>query len=85
MTGTESMEKQRLTRLAGLGSFGAAAAHLALYGLIIYITRPTPTGGMNASMATLTWLALGGVFGALIAAHVLYGRVLLSYATRTRA
>ena len=36
----------KIARLAGLGAFGACAAFVALYLLIAYISRHTPTGGM---------------------------------------
>jgi len=67
----------RIARFAGLGAFAACAGLLALYALLIYVTMPTRTGGMNLATAAVTWIALGGLFVALIAVHVVLGRQLL--------
>jgi hypothetical protein len=66
-----------LPRLAGLGAFAAAAGILALFALFVWLTRPDATGGMNWSTSWVTWIAVGGVVAALVAVHVVYGRILL--------
>jgi hypothetical protein len=70
----------RIARLAGLGAFTACAGFALLYALLLYVTRPTPRGGIDPTNAVVTWIALGGVFAALIGAHVLIGRRLLEVA-----
>jgi hypothetical protein len=67
----------RIARLAGLGAFGACAGLVALFLLIAYAARPTPTGGINMATAAVTWISLGGLFAALIGVHVLIGKRLL--------
>jgi hypothetical protein len=67
----------RIARLAGLGAFGACAGLLALFLLLAYVSRPTPTGGINLATAAVTWISLGGLFAALIAVHVVIARQLL--------
>ena len=69
-----------VARLAGLGAFGACAGFLALYLLLIFVTRPSRTGGIDATLAVVTWIALGGLFFTLIAVHVVIGRRLLRLA-----
>jgi hypothetical protein len=68
----------KVSRLAGLGAFAAGFALALLYLLLIYLTRPTARGGIDLTNAIVTWIALGGVFAALIGAHVLIGRRLLA-------
>ena len=70
----------KVARLAGLGAFAACAGFALLYLLLIYLTRPTARGGIDSINAVVTWIALGGVFAALIGAHVLIGRRLLELA-----
>ncbi len=70
----------KVARLAGLGAFAACAGLAVLYLLLIYLTRPTARGGIDSINAVVTWIALGGVFAALIGAHVLIGRRLLELA-----
>jgi hypothetical protein len=70
----------KIARLAGLGAFSAGAGFALLYLLLIYLTRPTARGGIDSINAVVTWIALGGVFAALIGAHVLIGRRLLELA-----
>jgi hypothetical protein len=70
----------KIARLVGLGAFAACAGLLVLYLLLVYITRPTARGGIDTINAVVTWIALGGVFAALIGAHVVIGRRLLGMA-----
>ena len=67
----------KIARLAGLGAFGACAGLLALYLLLVFVTRPARTGGIDIVNAAVAWIALGGLFLALIAVHVVIGRQLL--------
>ena len=70
----------KIARLAGLGAFGACAGLLALYLLLVYVTRPSARGGIDVVNAAVAWVALGGLFAALIAVHVVIGRQLLRLA-----
>jgi hypothetical protein len=83
--GARTMEKERIARLAGLGALGAAAGLLAVYAFLVYVTRPVPTGGMNATTAVVTWISLGGLFIALVVVHVVYGRLLMAATKRGRS
>jgi len=67
----------KIARLAGRGAFGASAGLAALYLLIACVARPTRTGGIDTTLAAVTWIALAGVFAALIVVHVVIGRQLL--------
>lgn len=70
----------KFARLAGLGAFGACAGLLALYLLLVYLTRPMSRGGIDIVNAAVAWIALGGLFAALIIAHIAIGRQLLRLA-----
>jgi hypothetical protein len=70
----------RIARLAGLGAYAACAGFALLYMALVYLTRPTPRGGIDPINAVVTWISLGGVFAALIAVHVLIGGRLLDAA-----
>ena len=67
----------KIARLAGLGAFGACAGLLALYLGLVFITRPASRGGIDFTNAAVGWIALGGLFAALIIAHVVIGKQLL--------
>jgi hypothetical protein len=67
----------RIAKLAGLGAFGACAGLLALYLGLVFITRPTSSGGIDRINAAVAWISLGGLIVALIAAHVAIGKQLL--------
>jgi hypothetical protein len=70
----------RVARLAGLGAFGACAGLVALYLLIAWISRPTRSGGIDSTLSWIVWIALAGVFAALVIVHVAMGRQLLRLA-----
>lgn len=48
-----------------------------MYLLLILITRPSPSGGIDPVNAAVAWIALGGLFAALIIAHIAIGKQLL--------
>jgi hypothetical protein len=70
----------KIARFAGLGAFGACAGLVALYLLLAWVARPTRTGGIEPTLSWVTWIALAGVFAALIIVHVAIGRQLLRLA-----
>ena len=67
----------KYARLAGLGAFGASAGLLALFALLVFATRPARLGGIDTTNAVVTWIALGGLFVALILVHGMIGKRLL--------
>ena len=67
----------KIAKLAGLGAFGACAGLLGLYLLLVFLTRPQSSGGIDIINAVVAWIALGGLFAALIIVHVLIGKRLL--------
>lgn len=66
----------QVQRMAGLGAFGAAAGLALLFALFVWQTLPGPETGMDWAHAVVAWISVGGVVVALIAVHVLVGRVL---------
>lgn len=53
-------------RLLSLVAAGAVLPLLGLYGLLMYISTPSPTGGMEPTVTTVCYIALTVLFGALI-------------------
>ena len=70
----------RIARLAALGAFAACGGIVALFALFVFITRPTPTAGMDGTLRFLSWMSIAGVLLALLGVHVLFGRQLLAMA-----
>jgi hypothetical protein len=67
----------KFAKLAGLGALGASAGLLALFALLVFLTRPARLGGIDTTNAIVAWISLGGLFVALILVHVLIGKKLL--------
>lgn len=70
----------RIARLAALGAFAACGGIAALYALFLFVTRPGPTSGMDATSRFIAWLSVAGVLLALVGVHVVLGRQLLALA-----
>jgi hypothetical protein len=70
----------RIAKLAGLGAFGACAGLFAVYLLVVFITRPSPRGGIDSVNAAVAWIAVGGLMLALVAVHVVIGKQLFQLA-----
>jgi hypothetical protein len=68
----------KFAKLAGLGAFGASAGLALLYlALVVLLMRPSALHGIDGTNAAVAWIALGGLFAALIIAHVAIGKQLL--------
>jgi hypothetical protein len=68
----------KIAKLAGLGAFGVVAGIVVVYVLIVIGTWPRhPSVGMLPTLAVLVWIAIGLVFLALIATHIVIARQLL--------
>jgi hypothetical protein len=73
-----------LVRLAAFGALAVALGIVGIFALLVFFTTPTPTGGIDWTLAQLTWISVGGVVLALIAIHVVYARVLFGVARGDR-
>lgn len=67
-------------KIAALGALGVCAGVLALYVFIAFFTRSIPPGGIDQTQSLLTWISLAVPFALIIAAHLVYARVLMAYA-----
>jgi hypothetical protein len=76
------MSVRRYARLAALGAVGVSLGVLALYLVIALGSRHTPTSGIDATQAVVTWIAAAIPCGAIIAAHLTYVKVLLDEAKK---
>ena len=70
----------RFARLVGLGAFAACGGIAALYAIFLFVTRPGPTSGMDATSRFIAWLSVAGVLMALLGVHVVLGRQLFALA-----
>ena len=72
----------KFAKLAGPGAFGACGGLVAVYLGLVYLTRPHAGGGIDLINAAVAWIALGGLFAALIILHVVIGKRLLMLADK---
>ena len=63
-------------RLAALGALAVCGGVALLTIGLAWLTRPTPTGGMDVTSAIVTWIAVGGTALAIIAVHLALARQL---------
>jgi hypothetical protein len=76
----ENLTLKRFATVAALGALGVSAGALALYLLIAYGSRSSAGSGIDGTQAAITWIALAIPIALVVAAHVVYARVLLRYA-----
>jgi hypothetical protein len=67
-------------KLAALGALGVSAGSVGLYLLVAWGSRSSALGGIDQTQAILAWISLAVPFALIIAAHLVYARVLLAYA-----
>lgn len=73
---------KQYAKLAALGAIGVAVGTLALAAFIGFGSRPTTTGGIDATHSLLTWLGVIVPALAIAAAHVAYAKILFDEARR---
>ncbi|MEO6878870.1 MAG: hypothetical protein ABI205_10340 [Gemmatimonadaceae bacterium] len=70
----------KIARLAALGAYAACAGFVALFAVVAFISRPTPTGGITIALSEVTWISLFLVLVALIGLHVVLAKQLQALA-----
>jgi hypothetical protein len=76
----EELKLKPYAKLAALGALGVCAGSAALYLLIAFGSRSIPLGGIDSTHSMLTFISLAVPFVLIIAAHLVYARVLMNYA-----
>ncbi|MGH7720711.1 MAG: hypothetical protein ACREON_17930 [Gemmatimonadaceae bacterium] len=66
-----------ISRLAGYGALTAAAGIAGLYALIVFLTIPDGSGGMDWTNTILLWTGIGGIVAVLVTVHLVYARILI--------
>ena len=74
----------RFHLLAALGALGATGGFALIYALVVWVSRPSKTGGMDPTQSYITWIAVGGLVVALIAVHVVFAQQLRAEDRRSR-
>jgi hypothetical protein len=74
----------QITRIAGLGAFAVGLGLLAAFALFCWFIAPRGVG-IDSIESTVARIAVGAIFIALIAVHLVYGRSLLRAAGTERA
>lgn len=70
--------------LAAFGALGVSAGAFAIWLVLVYIARQTPTGGMDFEHSMLSWISTGLIFLAVIAVHVAFAVQLFAYSKEHR-
>jgi hypothetical protein len=67
-------------RVAALGALGVSAGTFGLYLFMAYFTRSLPSGGIDQTQSIIAWIAMAIPAALIVAAHLVYARVLMAYA-----
>ena len=76
----EELKLKPFAKIAALGALGVCGGVFALYALLAFSARPGPLGGIDQTHSVLTLISLAVPFALIIAAHLVYARVLMKYA-----
>lgn len=68
----------KIAKLAGLGAYVACLGVVAVYGLFLYVTRSTPSSGLDPTLRALARGTVAGVIVAVLGVHVMFGHRLLA-------
>jgi hypothetical protein len=67
-------------KFAALGALGVCGGVFALFVFMAFFTRPVPLGGIDQTQSLMAWIGMAIPFSLIIAAHLVYARVLMKYA-----
>jgi hypothetical protein len=67
----------KTARLAAFGAYAVCLALIAIYALVAWVSRHTPTGGIRTELSVVTWISVGLVVLSLIVVHVAIGAQLM--------
>ena len=67
-------------KLAALGALGVCGGVFGLFVFMAFFTRSVPLGGIDQTQSLLAWIGMAIPFSLIIAAHLVYARVLMKYA-----
>lgn len=73
------LNEAQLQRLAGLGAFAMGAGIIVAYALFCWFVAPRGVG-IDRIESSVAQIAVGVIFVALAAVHVVFGRILLNEA-----
>ena len=73
------LSEATMYRLAGLGALAVSAGLAAAFVLFCWFVSPR-AGGIDHIEAAVARIAVGAIVFALVAVHVVYGRILLGMA-----
>ena len=76
----EELKLKPYAKLAALGALGVCAGVFGLYVFLALFTRSIPLGGIDQTQTVVTWISLAIPFVLIIAAHLVYAKVLMDYA-----
>lgn len=65
---------EKIRKLLALGALGACFGLAAVFALLVWLTLPRGTGGIDATNATVAWISVAGVIVALIVVHLLIAK-----------
>jgi len=71
---------KRYARPAAAGAVAVAAGAIGLYLLIGWGAMHTPTGGIDQTQWMVTLISVAVPIAAVVAAHLVYARILIRYA-----
>ncbi|MDQ2765745.1 MAG: hypothetical protein M3Y30_01195 [Gemmatimonadota bacterium] len=73
------LKEETIYRLAGLGALAMSAGLTAAFLIFCWFVSPSG-GGIDHAEAAVARIAVGSIVVALIAVHVVFGRILLGVA-----
>jgi hypothetical protein len=71
---------KRFATLAALGALGVSAGALGLFLLVAFGSRSTALGGIDSTQAVVTWISVAVPIVLVVAAHLVFARILFRYA-----
>jgi hypothetical protein len=77
------LSAETITRMAALGPLAVSGALVAVYALFYWFIAPSGVG-IDSIESAVARISVGLVFLALIAPHIVYGRILLATARSDR-
>ena len=74
----------RVAKLAAVGAVAVSLGVLAVYAALVFLIRPSRTGGIDQTSTVVVWISLAIPVLLIVAVHLVFAKVLFDAANQRR-
>ena len=73
-----------IAKLAAMGAVAVSLGVLALFAALVFLIRPSRTGGIDQTSTIVVWISLAIPVLVIVAVHLVFAKILFDLANQRR-